>query len=84
MTVTLVQPGDFDGDGDVDGADFMAWQRGQSPNPWSASDLAEWEENFGNGTPLAPASTVVPEPSTQLLLLLAMMAWLRHREVIVS
>ena len=26
-------PGDFDGDGDVDGDDFLRWQRGQSRQP---------------------------------------------------
>ena len=27
------QPGDFDGDGDVDGQDFLAWQRGEFTQP---------------------------------------------------
>jgi len=27
------QPGDFDEDGDVDGGDFLLWQRGGSPSP---------------------------------------------------
>lgn len=39
--------GDFNGDGATDGADFLAWQRGESPNPGSASDLAEWEADYG-------------------------------------
>ena len=40
-------PGDFDGDGTCDGADFLAWQRGESPYPLSSSDLAEWQAEFG-------------------------------------
>jgi len=33
-TATCEQvPGDFDGDGDVDGRDFMQWQRGYAPVP---------------------------------------------------
>lgn len=39
-------PGNFDGDSDVDGADFLMWQRGFG-NPYTASDLANWEMNFG-------------------------------------
>ncbi len=39
--------GDFDGDSDVDGADFLLWQRGGSPNGATAGDLALWEANFG-------------------------------------
>ena len=37
---TVPEPDDFDGDEDVDGADFLAWQRGESPNLLSQSDLA--------------------------------------------
>ena len=36
--------GDFDTDGDVDGADFLNWQLGQPPN---SLDLTKWQENFG-------------------------------------
>jgi hypothetical protein len=43
--------GDFDLDDDVDGDDFLLWQRGGSPNPLSASDLTEWETNYGLGLP---------------------------------
>src|SRR5690606_34653882 len=34
--------GDFDGDGDVDGRDFLLWQR----NP-SVGTLSDWQTNFG-------------------------------------
>lgn len=40
-------PGDFDNDNDVDGNDFLIWQRGESPNSGSAEDLAEWQANYG-------------------------------------
>ncbi len=61
------QPGDFDGDDDVDGQDFLLWQRGGSPSPLSASDLALWQENYGVGG--LTAVTAVPEPSTIVLML---------------
>jgi hypothetical protein len=63
---TATSNGDFDGDGDVDGRDFLRWQRGQSPSPLSAGDLAQWKANYGAG-PLA-AITSVPEPSSVLLI----------------
>ncbi len=37
------QDGDFDGDLDVDGADFLKWQRDSG----DAANLALWETNFG-------------------------------------
>jgi hypothetical protein len=61
--------GDFDNDGDVDGRDFLIWQRGGSPNGvGSASDLALWKANYGFGTLSAvSATTAVPEPTSLLL-----------------
>jgi len=59
-------PGDFDGDGDVDGRDFLSWQRGVSPTPFSPADLATWQGAY-NGGMLSAVS--VPEPSSVLLLL---------------
>ena len=60
------QAGDFDGDGDVDGRDFLLWQRGGSPNPRSSGDLADWQANYG-GSGLTAATTAVPEPSGLIL-----------------
>jgi hypothetical protein len=59
-TGLLPLPGDFDLDGDVDGDDFLFWQR--NPNVGSLSD---WETNYG--LPVPPIS-VVPEPSSLALL----------------
>lgn len=48
-------PGDFDGDGDADGNDFLVWQRGGSPNgvpgvSVSAADLIAWQGAYGRAT----------------------------------
>ena len=51
-------PGDFDFDGDVDGRDFLVWQR----NP-GVGDLADWQANYGTGSLIA-TSTIVPEPAS--------------------
>jgi hypothetical protein len=54
--------GDFDNDGDVDGVDFLVWQRGTH----TAADLALWKSNFGATSVAAVES--VPEPSVATLL----------------
>ena len=48
--VEIVLPGDFDQDGDADGDDFLKWQRGESPEPLSQSDLGDWETDYGTVT----------------------------------
>ena len=54
-------PGDFDVDGDVDGRDFLVWQR----NP-GVGNLADWQANYG--VPFSATSIAVPEPGTLFLL----------------
>jgi hypothetical protein len=61
-------PGDFNFDGAVDGFDFLKWQRGESPNVLSQSDLAELEVSYGLILPISTISTALPEPSTMTLL----------------
>jgi len=68
-------PGDFDTDFDADGDDYLHWQRGESPDPYSDVDLADWQANFGTTVPVAPALAVVPEPSSAGLLLLALFGY---------
>ncbi len=55
--------GDFDRDGDVDGYDFLVWQR----DIGSAEALAAWKDNFGD-TGLATLQAV-PEPTATVLAL---------------
>jgi hypothetical protein len=76
--------GDFDADGDVDGADFLRWQLGESPNPFSASDLAAWQADFGMVDPPSTTLATVPEPSASVLLLLGLMAQLGQRRVMMG
>jgi sulfatase modifying factor 1 len=52
---------DFDNDGDVDGADFLSWQR----NDGSQSNLTIWQEQFGTIT--SAAITIIPEPTSIVL-----------------
>jgi hypothetical protein len=71
-------PGDFDEDGDVDGRDFLVWQRGGSPTPLSATDLATWQANYGTGGLAAVGS--VPEPGAALLAITCSLALLAGRK----
>lgn len=71
----VVASADFDGDGDVDGADFIKWQRGGSPNPLSSSDLSLWKQQFGSSAALG-AGAAVPEPTSLVLATLPMLVWL--------
>lgn len=65
--------GNFDNDGlpwgDVDGDDFLLWQRGGSPTSLSAGELGTWKANYGrNGAqPLinATISQTVPAVAGQ-------------------
>lgn len=77
-TPTPVVAGDYDNDSDVDGNDFLVWQRGFGSNvapPGTdpdgsangvvdAADLTVWRNNFGAGA--ATAARAIPEPSNWL------------------
>ncbi len=70
---TVPADGDFDQDGDTDGADFLLWQ--QDTNIGSLSD---WEDNFGVSSALEGASAV-PEPTTAALATLAVVSLLAKK-----
>jgi endonuclease/exonuclease/phosphatase family metal-dependent hydrolase len=65
---------DFDGDYDVDGADFLIWQRHTGGDGTLAqgdanedgrvndADLAVWKAQFGTPRPQPPRAAAVPEP----------------------
>jgi hypothetical protein len=67
--------GDYDGDADVDGADFLAWQQtiGQTVPPLTAADgdgsgvidsgdLSPWRLRYGKSHNTPPALHPIPEP----------------------
>jgi hypothetical protein len=58
-------PGDFNGDGAVDGLDFLLWQRDTN-----IGNLADWKANYGQGSLAAVA--VVPEPGSISLIALGL------------
>lgn len=54
--------GDFDNDQDIDGRDFLAWQRGESTTPFSVGDLLLWREGYGSPGAIVTQAIAVPEP----------------------
>jgi hypothetical protein len=80
---------DFDGDNDVDGNDFLIWQRGLGVGTSSTgdangdgtvngADLTIWRNQFG-GAPIAAAAGAVPEPSALALAGLGLVALAARR-----
>ena len=74
--------GDFDGDGDVDGADFLAWQRGlgtpqlqgsastgdaDGDRDVDATDLGLFKNNFGAPVTAAIVANSAPEAAASVL-----------------
>lgn len=90
---TFVAPenADFDRDGDVDGTDFLIWQRGFGAGTTPAqgdangdgavdsTDLTIWQTQYGALANLTPAMAV-PEPASCLLLLFYAGMFLRRKK----
>jgi hypothetical protein len=83
---------DFDQDGDVDGADFLAWQQGQgtaagatrnqgdsnNDGAVDANDLAAWSSQFGSHAATANVGSV-PEPAGLVMIAIALTAPIGRR-----
>lgn len=77
--------GDFDEDNDVDGSDFLAWQRGlgvataasrgqgdgNGDGDVDGNDLTTWRQQFGAVTGASPTLVAIPEPSSSAVALVA-------------
>jgi hypothetical protein len=71
--------GDFNRDGIVDAADYVVWRRGLADGTMEPEDYDAWTANFGAPAAGAGAASsalreAVPEPSSLILLLLAVLA----------
>jgi hypothetical protein len=81
-------PGDYNGNGAVDAADYVLWRKGgplanevDTPGTVNDADYTEWRARFGNPSAVGAAVASVPEPaSTSLLILAAAFAALRRNK----
>lgn len=74
ISVIASLPGDFDTDVDVDGADFLTWQRDLG----DAENLAIWKSSFGSSAAVTSAAAV-PEISSFAILTLGLLGLCRMR-----
>ena len=70
LSIVTFLDGDFDMDGDVDGNDFLVWQRTDG----TPGGLTLWQNNYGTGVLAAAGTSAVPEPTSVTLLLLGLAA----------
>ncbi len=79
-TYSLGVPGDYNGNGTVDAADYVLWRNGgplqnevDTPGTVNAADYAAWVARFGNtsGAGSGLSSAAVPEPAVACLALLS-------------
>ena len=82
QVTSTATPGDFDGDGDVDGDDLSEWQAAYNntaggdaddDGDTDGRDFLTWQRNFTGANPLA-AAAAVPEPNSLAMLLSALVA----------
>lgn len=79
-------PGDFNGNGTVDAADYTVWRdnlggdesvlmgNGNGMNGVDPADYDLWKSNFGTTSNAVVSASAVPEPSSLLLLVLGFVA----------
>jgi T5SS/PEP-CTERM-associated repeat protein/autotransporter-associated beta strand protein len=77
-------PGDYNGNGVVDAADYVVWRKNPGAFGGDPAGYDTWRANFGatlgSGSAALPMSSAIPEPTRALLILsfAAMGVW-RHR-----
>jgi hypothetical protein len=75
-------PGDFNGDGSVDAADYVVWRKADGTQAGYDTWRAHFGQSVGSGAVTAENATV-PEPTTLVMLILAAAASfpLRHGHI---
>jgi hypothetical protein len=69
-------PGDFNGDGSVNAADYVVWRK----NDGSQAGYDEWRANFGSTSGSGNLGSV-PEPSSFMLLAVGVVLGLRRYRI---
>ena len=72
VTLTAPLPGDFNGDGKVDGADYVVWRNTNG----SPSGYSTWRTHFGQSSGSGVGAAIyfgIPEPTTRNFLLIGVL-----------
>jgi hypothetical protein len=87
-------PGDYNGNGMVDAADYVMWRKGgpllnevDAPGTVNAQDYTEWRSRFGNsGSGTGLGSTAVPEPASLVFVgcVIVGLALARNRRALIT
>jgi hypothetical protein len=74
-------PGDYNGDGKVDAADYVVWRKNPAGFGGDPAGYNTWRTNFGrtSGSGSGVGSSAVPEPGTAALLILSFVAFAGRR-----
>ena len=81
VVVLAKLPGDYNGNGIVDAADYTVWRDGLGAK-FTQAYFDVWKANFGKTAGSgsgAGANAAVPEPSTLVLLMFAAAGWCLRR-----
>lgn len=96
LTIRLVIPGDFNLDGVVNAADYIVWRAnlgkqglapftggdGNGDGLVTSADYSIWKSHFGtHASGGAGANAAVPEPTTTMLLMWAVVGWCLRRRL---
>jgi hypothetical protein len=65
--LSIALAGDFNFDGAVDAADYVAWRKGMSPNPNSQSDFNLWYAQFGETIGPGSGGSTFPHPDSDAI-----------------
>jgi hypothetical protein len=79
MSASAGQPGDHNGDGEVDAADYVAWRKTPSAHGGIPDGYNAWKENFGESAPGGGGSGAVPEPTCCVLAAIALSSFVAMR-----
>jgi hypothetical protein len=66
---SVVTPGDYNGDGTVDAADYVVWRKDPAANGGDPAGYDLWRQRFGEGGG-SGGSGAVPEPAAAILLMI--------------
>ncbi len=82
LMVTIALPGDFNSDGKVDSADYVAWRKTDG----TLAGYTSWRSNFGRiaggaGSEIASDTSIIPEPAAAALVVIGSVVcmWRRPR-----